>query len=208
MASWWNGKLMKWQAYKMSSWWNGKSVKEHIDEMSSCQNKNLMKWQVGKMASWQNGKLASWQMAIWWDVKLTKWQENLKNSYLMKLQVGEMSNCLADEMTRWHNARWAKWHVAKMKKGFKMSSRWNVNSTKRLGTIYFGSRLLQHQIRESAQTGEIKTNGYSELYTIKPCIYCNSCLGVNKTRASTPISPRNPIAWKARPLNWTQGNNV
>ncbi len=156
----WNVKLMKWQVYKMSNWWSGKSVKGHIDEMSSCQNKIFL-WN-GKLAKWKVGKLAKWQfdeMSSWPNDK-----KNKKNSYLMK--VGEMSNWQVGQMTSWHNGKLVKWHVAKMKKVVKMLSRWNVNSTKRPGTIYFGSRLLQHQIRESAQTGEIKTNGYSELCTI------------------------------------------
>ncbi len=44
MASWWNGKLMKWQ----------------VDEMASGQNGKLMKWKADVMASWWNGKLMKW----------------------------------------------------------------------------------------------------------------------------------------------------
>ncbi len=42
MASWWNGKLMKWQVDEMAIWWNelmkwlvDKLMKCHVDKMAS-----------------------------------------------------------------------------------------------------------------------------------------------------------------------------
>jgi hypothetical protein len=39
----------------MASWRNGKLVKWQVGKMASCQNGKLAKWLVGKMASWRNG---------------------------------------------------------------------------------------------------------------------------------------------------------
>ncbi len=62
MASWWNGKLMKWQVNEMASQRNAKSMKWQVDEMASWWNGKLIKWQVDEMASWWNGKLIKWQV--------------------------------------------------------------------------------------------------------------------------------------------------
>ncbi len=72
MASWWNGKLMKWQVNEMASWWNGKLMKWQVDEMASWWNNNLQKmskkkvyytpcWLNGKLVKWQVDKMAGWQ---------------------------------------------------------------------------------------------------------------------------------------------------
>jgi hypothetical protein len=50
MASWWNGKVMKWKVCGMGSWWNDILVKLQVDAMAgwalSLQNAKLLKCQI------------------------------------------------------------------------------------------------------------------------------------------------------------------
>ncbi len=79
MANWWNVKLVKWQAFKIS----GRNWKEENDK--------LMKRQVYNIANSQNIKFIKHQIdeiAIKWTGNLTQWQfdemSNSWNSELMK----------------------------------------------------------------------------------------------------------------------------
>ncbi len=58
MASWQNGKLVKWQVG--TSWlclWYDKWAKWQVGKMTNWWNNKLVKWQVGEMNSWWNDKL-------------------------------------------------------------------------------------------------------------------------------------------------------
>ncbi len=89
-----NGKLTKWNFYKMAQWhncilakwpmtysWNGILLKKHIDEMAhegtaNWLNGTMTKRQVHKMGHRQNGTLTKWnvdKMAHWQNGTLIKW---------------------------------------------------------------------------------------------------------------------------------------
>ncbi len=101
MASWQNGKLMKW--------W--------VDKNASRQNDKLMKWWVDEMSSWQNGKLTKWQadkMERWWNGELKKWRAHNMTSWhkgmWRKWRVDNMASCLdylpIKQLVRWTGNWW------------------------------------------------------------------------------------------------------
>ncbi len=62
VASWWNGKLMKWQVYEIACRQNGNLMIRKVDEMATWWSDKLMKLHVGEMVSSWN---ASWQLVSW-----------------------------------------------------------------------------------------------------------------------------------------------
>ncbi len=102
MASWWNGKLMKWQVDEFANWWNGKLMNLKIDEIVHYRKTHLMTFKVDKMVSWCIGKLTNLHLKLkvgYPTIKLM-FQGGINKTSYQLLTAKFWMGCLVDNVRR------------------------------------------------------------------------------------------------------------